>query len=310
MSGADTVVLLALYNGAAHLRAQLDSLAAQEDRDWDLVVSDDGSTDQGLEILARWAADTPHHAVKTLPGPRKGFVANFFHLLIHVPAEARHAALCDQDDVWFPDKLSRAKTALSGVPEGIPAVYCARTMIADADLVPRHPSRLFRRPFGFRNALVQSVGGGNTMVLNRAAIDLLAKAIPEAGAPAVHDWWIYQIITGCGGQILRDEDPVLLYRQHGANQIGANTNTMAQLSRLHFILAGRFRGWNAQNLTALRASAHRFTPEAQAVLADWSEACEGKGPITRLRALWRAGVYRQGRIGTVALTLAAVTGRL
>lgn len=98
------------------------------------------------------------------------------------------------------------------------------------------------------------------MMLNRAAIDLLRASAAEAGRVVVHDWWIYQILSGVGGTVIFDEVPLLLYRQHGGNQIGANAGVSAKLRRFRWMLAGRFRRWNAINLSASWSSAHRSPP--------------------------------------------------
>jgi glycosyltransferase involved in cell wall biosynthesis len=304
---------MAVFNGAPHLAAQLQSLADQSHADWDLITSDDGSTDAGDAILAdfaaRWQAGPARHGVTRLAGPSRGFVRNFFHLLRQVPRAAAFAALSDQDDVWFPDKLERALAALAALPKGQPGLYCARSLICDADLRPLRPSPRFRRPVTFRNALVQSAGGGNTMVLNPAAIRLVQAALTEAEDAAAHDWWLYQIVTACGGSVLRDSEPVLHYRQHGGNAIGANTALAGRLYRIFFVMGRRFAAWNDVNLRSLAASRHRFTPEAAAVLDHYVAA--RNGPVwARLRALWASGVYRQHRRGTVALYLACLFGRL
>lgn len=306
-------ILLALYQGAAHLREQLDSHVAQSHADWSLIVSDDGpgpgADDGSAAIIARFAAEHPDHRVEYAPGPRRGFAANFLALLGRVPAGVRLAALSDQDDAWYPDRLARARAMLAAVPDDLPAVYCARTMVCDAGLRPLYPSRDFRRAPAFGNALVQSIGGGNTMVLNRAAIDLAQAAAPEAPEIVAHDWWLYQIVTGVGGRILRDPDPAVHYRQHGGNAIGANQSLRARVLRIRAVLGGRFRDWNRVNMAALAGSAHRFTPQAQAALASFAAARHGPLPA-RLRALRAAGVWRQSRAGTVALWLACLANRL
>lgn len=304
------VILLAIYNGAAHLEEQVQSFAGQTRTDWDMIVSDDGSSDGSLEILTETIRSlSPHHQVHLMTGPGCGFVRNFFHLLRQAPADVGWAALSDQDDVWFPEKLARATEALATLPAGQPGLYCARSLICDETLNPIRVSTLFRRPVGFRNALVQSVGGGNTMVLNRAALDLVRAAVVEAEDAAAHDWWLYQLISACGGIILRDPDPVLFYRQHGGNAIGANTSARGRLYRLLFIMGRRFSAWNDLNLRALNASRHRFTAEAQGVLDHYGAARHG-GLWSRLRALRASGVYRQSRRGTLALYIACFLNRL
>ncbi|GAB1480881.1 glycosyltransferase [Paracoccaceae bacterium] len=307
------VVLMAVRNGADHLAQQLQSLEAQSHTAWDLIASDDGSTDNSLEVLAgfarRWRTAPEPHAVTVLQGPGRGFVRNFFHLLRQVPDNTPFAALSDQDDVWFPHKLQRALAGLAALPEGQPVLYCARSLVCDADLRPLRVSPRFRRPVSFRNALVQSAGGGNTMVLNAAALRLVQAALEEAEDSASHDWWLYQLLSACGGTILRDPEPVLHYRQHGGNTVGANTSMRARLFRIRFILGRGFADWNEINLRALEASRHRFTEDAREALDRYAASRRG-GAMARLAALRASGVYRQGRSGTVALYLTCLLGRM
>lgn len=302
-------ILLAVYNGERHLEEQLASYGAQSHAHWSLVVSDDGSTDASAHIVSRFANAHPHHDIRQVAGPAQGFARNFLSLLAEAPQGVACVALSDQDDVWYPDRLARGLSALGAVSDQRPALYCARTRICSEDLTPHGLSPEFPRRPDFRNALVQSIGGGNTMMLNRAGLELARAAAAEAGDVVAQDWWLYQLVTGCGGVVINDPAPVLDYRQHAHNAIGANLSSRAQLARLWQLLNGRFRQWNAINLAALSRSAHRFTPEARETLARFSRARQN-GPVARLRALRQAGVYRQHWSGTVALYLAAALGRL
>jgi glycosyltransferase involved in cell wall biosynthesis len=275
-----------------------------------LIVSDDGSQDATREILADFAASDPGFAVDILDGPRRGGAQNFLHLLAALPPDAGAVALSDQDDVWLPEKLARGMRLLAGqVPADQPGLLGGRSYVCDAVLENRRPSPMPRRAPSFRHALVQNFAGGNTMILNRAGASLLREAATEAGRVVVHDWWIYQMISGVGGTVLFDEEPLLLYRQHGANQIGANSGGRAKLRRMRWMLRGRFRRWNAINLAALRASAHRFPPENRALLEDFARL-QRAGLMDRLAILRRIGLYRQGLEGTLSLWLAAVLGRI
>ena len=302
-------ILLALYNGATHLDAQLQSYSAQTYRNWGLIASDDGSKAETLAVLQRFQRQQPQHLIHVQAGPGQGFVRNFFALLQAVPAQAPYAALSDQDDVWHADKLDRAVRALAALPPGVPGLYCAATLICDANLQVLIASKPFARPPDFRNALVQSIGGGNTMVLNRTALDLVQRAIPEAQEAVAHDWWLYQIITACGGVVLRDDAPMLLYRQHGGNLIGANLSWRARVLRAKAVLGRRFQRWNEINIDALSRSRARFTPEAQRVLQLYAAARHG-GLRARLRHLHAAGVYRQSRLGTLALYILCALRRM
>lgn len=305
---APVAILMAVYNGGAVLREQLDSLAAQDHADWRLLASIDASSDNSRNVLESFADEG--HAVTILDGPGQGGTANFMSLVARMGAHAEPGswlAFSDQDDVWLPDRLSRGMAALAGIDE--PALFCSRTFITNADLQGRRLSPPRPRAPSFRNALVQNVVAGNTILLNPAAARLAQDAVHEAGRVVVHDWWIYQLITGAGGRVVHDDAPTLLYRQHGANQIGANDEMRARLRRIRQLLRGDFAEWNEVNIAALRASAHRFTPENAALLEAFA-ALRRQPLARRLAAFARLPVYRQSAPAQAALWLAALLGRL
>jgi hypothetical protein len=302
-------ILLALYNGAAYLPEQLASIAGQTHGDWCLLVSDDGSRDDGPRMIEDFAAQQGRDRVRMIEGPCRGAAANFMHLLRQSDPQVPYLACCDQDDVWLPHKLERAIAALAELPEDQPALYCSRTLVCDATLGDRTLSPGPRRALSFRNALVQNVVAGNTVVLNRAAAELARTGAERIVAVAVHDWWLYQIVTGVGGRVVHDDMPGLLYRQHGSNEIGAHHGLQAGLSRITQVLRGRFRQWNEMNAAALSALAAEFTPENRAVFDDFTRNRAGPLPH-RLRALYRSRVYRQSGLGNAALWLSALLGRI
>jgi len=305
-------ILLAVYNGADGLPAQLDSIAAQDDPDWRLLVSDDGSHDDSDALIAAFAGRMQGRRVVRLTGPGQGAARNFLFLIrqwrAHLPPGSL-MAFCDQDDVWLTDKLGRGRAALAAVPENVPALYCSRTWITDDRLIGRRLSAKRPHAPGFRNALVQNIASGNTILLNPAAAALVAAAADEVRDVVVHDWWVYLLVTGAGGRVLHDDTPTLLYRQHAGNQIGANDHFRARCKRIRQLLRGDFRDWNARNIAALTASAHRLTTENRRLLEQF--AAMRRAPLpARLWQLSRLRLYRQSRPAQVALWLAAVLGRL
>jgi glycosyltransferase involved in cell wall biosynthesis len=302
-------VLLATYNGAANLQAQLDSYIAQTVPIARLMVSDDGSTDETLAILARFAAAHPGLEVVVMQGPARGAAQNFLHLLRALPEGSGPVLFSDQDDVWLPDKLAHGLQVLAQCPAGRPVLVGGRTYVCDSDLGRRRLSAGARRVPSFRHALVQSFAGGNTMILNAAAADLLRAAAREAGRVVMHDWWAYQIVSGAGGEVIFDPAALVLYRQHAGNRIGANLGPGAGLRRLRWLLRGRYRRWNAINLAALRASAHRMTPENRAILESFA-ALQRAGLWRRLLLLRRLGLFRLGPWGRLSLWVAVILRRV
>ncbi len=302
-------ILLALYNGADLLPAQLASLAAQSHRDWSLIISDDGSTDDWLEVATDFAEIAAPDRTWLIRGPGQGYTRNFLSLAKAAGPHVPFVAFCDQDDVWAEGKLAQALRKLRDIPDGVPGLYCSRTIICDHKLEAQRLSPLFRRPPAFANALVQNIGGGNTMVLNRAALDIIQDTLRHANGVVSHDWWAYQLVSGAGGTVIFDEQPTLLYRQHAGNLIGSNDTFRASARRFLKLLAGRYRTWNAANVAALNRAQHWLTAEARQTLQWFTVAREGRF-FCRLSALRRSGVYRQTWRGTAALWFAALTKRL
>jgi glycosyltransferase involved in cell wall biosynthesis len=315
-------ILMATWNGARHLQAQLDSFLAQSHAGWSLIAGDDGSTDATPALLAAFRAAHPGRQVDILPPaprpdgqPAAGAAANFLRLLAHAGTlPPALTAFADQDDVWLPHKLARALAVLGpdAGPGAPPAVYASRTVHADADLRPQGPSTLHPRPPAFANALVQNVLGGNTIVMNPAATAHLAATCPAALAARVpfHDWWVYLVAAGAGARIVNDPEPGLLYRQHGSNVLGAHAGVAGALDRLGQVGAGRWRGWIDRNLAALAEVADHLSPDNRRLLAEFAALRRARGPHARLAALHRLGIHRQTSAGDALIRALALAGRL
>jgi hypothetical protein len=301
-------ILLCTHNGAKFLEDQLRSIGAQSHAAWTLWVSDDGSADATPAILKRTQAAWGEARMRLIDGPRAGSAANFLSLACNAAITADAFAYCDQDDIWHADKLARAVAWLAVQPRATPALYFSRTDVIDDAGHDLGPSRVFGRPPSFRNAMVQNIGGGNTMVFNAAARDVLRAAGPQVKV-VVHDWWTYMAVTGCGGIAHFDPVPSLKYRQHGDNQIGSNRGLAARAHRAGQLLEGRFKAWTDTNLKALEALKPRLTPENLRVLETFAAARQ-RGPIGRLIGLARSGITRQTFIDNVGLYLAAALNRL
>ena len=308
--GAPSVaVLMATYNGAATLREQLNSLAAQTLAPSLVILSDDGSDDGSPEIARTFGAQHPALGITIVRGPCAGADRNFLSLMRACPDSTDFVALSDQDDVWLPEKIAVAVARLQERPGDHPKLYCSRTLEVDEDLRNPRLSRGAPLPAGFRHALVQNIAGGNTMVLNSAGADLLRAAAAVTSDVVVHDWWVYLVLSACGGEVIFDPVPHILYRQHGGNLIGANRGLRAKTLRLRMVLSGRFRAWCSCNIAALRQIEARLTPENRALL-DAFESGRDQGLFGRLAMIRRCGLYRQGLAAQMSLYLAALLRRL
>jgi len=302
-------LLMGVYNGAAMLAAQLQSFADQSDADWQLICSDDGSSDGSGALIADFASDVAQE-VRQITGPGQGFSANYMSMIAGLEPDCGPVGFADQDDIWLGDKLARARAALAICDPARPALYCARRYIWHAHSDTRHPTPVPMRAPSFRNALIENIAPGNTVVLNAAAARLARAAAPRTGAVFAHDWWLYLLITGAGGQVIFDDGaPCLLYRQHGGNVIGGDTGIGAQATRKLKVLQGAFRDRLAGNLAAMMAVEDLLTPDNAQVAHAFAAARAASLP-TRLSGLIRVGPYRQTGFGNIGFWGAALLGRV
>lgn len=305
---AKVAVLMCTYNGESFLAEQLDSFGRQTHTNWVLVISDDGSQDNTLSLLKDYGDCWGPERLKVVSGPRKGFAANFLSLTCREDIDADFFAWSDQDDVWSEDKLEIALAWLQTMPKHVPALYCGRTQLISESGVSLGFSPRFCLPPGFSNALVQSIAGGNTMVFNQAARDLMREAGADLTLPA-HDWWAYQLVSGVGGAVYYDPEPKMFYRQHNDNLIGSNSGWPARMVRLRMVFQGRFYEWNEQNIRALESMQHRLNEEHLATLVRFKVA-RGQTLFRRVLGIRLAGLYRQTFMGNLGLILATLLKKI
>lgn len=300
---------MATYNGGRYLGEQIDSILGQSDGALRLLIRDDGSSDNTVTMARQYAARDPR-ILDVLQGERLGVIGSFFHLLHHSAEDAATIAFADQDDVWLPDKLARARHALDHqVPAGQPGLYCSRLNYVDAALEPLGQSPLPRRPPCLANALVENIAAGCTILLNRPAVTLLRAVAPPA-AVQMHDWWFYMVIAACG-MVVHDPEPSLLYRQHASNVVGAGGGPLARLAR-------KVRGQltrppslcRHQALALRQAYGDAMGAPHRAVLDRFLAATDGQGTLGYVLGPERDRVFRQAPLDDMALRGLMLLGRV
>ncbi len=303
-AGPLVAILMGTTNGELFLAEQLDSIASQSHQNWVLIASDDGSTDNTVKILRSYQAKWPEGKLIIKEGPKQGFCVNFLSMACDPSISADYYAFCDQDDVWLDNKLT---IAINNIEEnqgaGTSYVYCGRTTYVDEKLKKIGCSPQFSFPRTFRNALIQSIAGGNTMVFNQLAKNALEK-VGIVQHPS-HDWWLYQLITGIGGVVFYDPIPQVLYRQHNDALVGGDTSFLAKMERISMVFKGRFRSWSDQNIAILSSTKALLTHGSQETLELFEKMRHAKLK-DRFRLMEVAGLYRQTWRGTFSLFLAAL----
>ena len=271
-------VLLSTYNGAAYLGEQLESLLSQTYPHWTLFWRDDGSTDETVAILRAFASGRgAGRCVHLAATKHLGITASFLVLLRQAP-EGHVVAFADQDDVWLPQKLARGIAGLGDPRSARPALYCARQRLVDCSLNTLGLSPKLARLPPFPASLTQNVATGCTVMLNPAAARLIAAShLPDG---TLHDWWSYLLVGAAGGRLIADPVPVVLYRQHRENAVGAPHSALRRglmaLKRGPDAFMRLFR----LHVSELAAQSATLSPRARADLALVTAACRAAG--------WRA----------------------
>ena len=300
-------VLIGYFNGERYIKEQIESLLTQSIGVPDLFLLDDCSSEPVASEIIEMLEEKKVAYTVIRRKKNEGFSRNFLKGLADIPENYGYYAFCDQDDVWLDRKLEAAILRLSEVPTGVPTIYCGRTMAYDAEckkFLKYSPE--FKKLPSFQNALAQNIGGGNTMVLNKAARDLVALT----AAPVVsHDWWCYQIVTGVGGCVIYDKNPYLKYRQHRNNLIGVNSGVKARLTRIRKLFNGEFREWNNINLVSLKKFEHMLTEGSSRCLFLFTLGRDAP-LLRRVFFILKSGVHRQSFFGNFALALAVLFRKL
>lgn len=228
----DVQILLSTYNGEKYLREQLDSYASLIGFERiKVLIRDDGSTDGTRGILDEYRE---RYGFEVILGENVGLNASMHELVMASDPSCRYFSFSDQDDVWLPDKISRAVEALCEFAESDePVLYAASSTLMDVELNEIGRTAIPRRSPSFYNALVENVCVGHTQVCNRAAIELLQRG--HSRDVMVMDYWVYTLVSATG-RIIYDPVYTTLYRQHGGNVIGYSAsrmkNFMIRLKRL------------------------------------------------------------------------------
>lgn len=215
-------IALATYNGARHLEEQLRSLASQTLLPFELVVTDDGSTDDTLAILHRFAAASPF-IIRIHTNPhRLGYAENFIHAVSLCKGD--WIALCDQDDIWLADKLRAVSSAIRN--DATLVVHPVQAV--DAELRPIDAQSVTSRVRPGRGPFRLATFGyfaGLGVIFKRDVADIISyrPRFPDrhdTTVEAAHDEWICGLADALGSTQKIDR-PLVLYRQHGRNTCGA-----------------------------------------------------------------------------------------
>ena len=232
-------ILLATYNGEKYLPELLSSLEQQTYTDWKLIIIDDCSKDKTIDILHSFK-ETSKHSIEIFVNPKPVGCGkdNFFALAKKSTSD--YIAFCDQDDVWLPNKLETCMQAMCDAEKentSLPILVYSDLKVVDNNLNPISPSFFsysnYRKNPQLQHIICQNQITGCTILANKALNQLCIQA-QNYDQILMHDSW-YGITAMTFGKVIYINRPLILYRQHGNNSVGAiNANSIQY--KLHRLL--------------------------------------------------------------------------
>lgn len=226
-------ILMATYNGQDYIREQIESLKEQTFKDWRLLISDDCSNDGTLDIVDELQKDDSRiHVIsqETRYGSSK---ANFMSMLPAVSSP--YAMFCDQDDVWLPTKIATSLERIQSLEKkwGRDTPLCVFTDLTVVDQNLKTIAESFEHRDGHKTVaydikrlVCANVAAGCTMLFNKTLVDLLVRDY-SIDRILMHDWWALLVCVALGHASFIDE-PLILYRQHEHNVVGARHLTLLE----------------------------------------------------------------------------------
>jgi len=297
-------VLMATYNGEKYIKEQIDSILTQSYKDFTLYIHDDGSRDETVSIIKEYTAKYPDRIVLLDHKSTGGASNNFFYMLREVDAE--YTMFCDQDDFWLPEKIRKTFSTMRDGENKYPGkcicVHCDLE-ISDKNLKKIHESFYGRnrknpKNNSFRQLLCINICVGCTMMINRE-LRKIALNYNNKNNIYMHDWWV-ALIAAQIGRILFISEPLMKYRQHENNVVGAkleNKSVFSKIKQIH-----EYIGYKQDHLTKQRNMAAELAqlpeitePGTRKFLKELS-VIQKRNKLSRILFYCRNGIIADGNI--------------
>lgn len=238
MPDKEVTVLLSTYNGAQYIGEQLNSIIKQKKVVVKILIRDDGSTDNTLNIIRSY--QEKYDFIKLIEGENLGSCESFFCLMEYANRhyQQKYYAFSDQDDFWEEDKLFNAIFSIGQFNS--PCLYCSNLKIVDRDLEFQKLMYETRPIIKKNDSLLNNFATGCTTVINRELLELFCS-LKRPKSVVMHDWWLY-CLANYFGTVIYDNNAHILYRQHGSNVYGARMLT--NLEKLKNFINSIFHPYN------------------------------------------------------------------
>lgn len=222
-------IVMCTYNGEKYIQEQLQSIVDNTIDNWNIIIFDDQSNDNTIEIIKAYQKKYPTKIFLRINQVKKGVITNFLNGVYETGLQMKkddYIMLCDQDDVWNPNKIEKTLNGMNELTRiygvNIPLLVCTDVRVVNDTLDIVNES--FRRmnhyrinKLDFSHLMMENKVQGCTTMINKSTAVMLDK-IPDKAT--MHDGWL-ALIASAFGSIKYIDEPTMNYRQHGNNVQGS-----------------------------------------------------------------------------------------
>lgn len=211
-------VCIPTYNGAKYIKEQLDSILIQLSEIDEIIISDDNSTDNTIEIIKEYndkRIKIFFH--EKIVNKYKGVYKNIYFVYRNIENALKHSSgdyifLSDQDDIWLPNKINSIVNLLD---KGHWIVQHDNILINNKKEILLNSYFSFIKPSNnLYRTVVKCYIQGASMAFTK---EVLQYSLPFPNNPISHDHWIAYNAYFRGSKIYLLNEPLLLYRRHDNN---------------------------------------------------------------------------------------------
>lgn len=219
-------IALATYNGARNIKEQLESYAAQSIIPDELIVCDDGSTDETVEIISDFREMAPFEIILINNENNLGHVQNFAKAISLCTGDV--VFLSDQDDKWFPSKIESIVRVFHQNPKCWIVIHDGE--LTDGQLGPSGQTKMTQIQRGYGTA--ENISTGALSAVRR---DLLKYALPIPSGISAHDTWLHKVASILPARRIVLKQTLQYIRRHDKNTSSWVVNSGKKLTRLDVI---------------------------------------------------------------------------
>jgi len=303
-------ILMATYNGEKYIRQQLDSILQQDYDNWNLIIRDDCSSDNTVQIIEEYQSKFPQK-IKLIhaEAPSGSAQNNFFALLPY--SQSEYMMFADQDDVWLLNKISLTLSKMEQMEQlygkSTPLLVYTDLAIVDEDLTVINPSRYKMHDINpernhLNHLIAQGIVYGCTLMVNRALLNFVEE---KPSVDVMHDTWL-SLLAASFGAIDYIDEALVMYRRHGGN-----ASSLCNKGRIQWVLyqlgnirkiREKHRAYYKQANELLKQFDAILTSGQKILLEDYANL-DNALPIKKAKVLKKHNLFREGFMPKMAQIL-------